>query len=140
MALGDYMNADCHACIGGTNVREDMKKLESGVHVVVGTPGRVFDMINRGAFKVDALRMFILDEADEMLSRGFKTQIYDIFQHLPPTTQVVLLSATMPDEVLEVVSSSVVVGCRFELCLMVVVVVMVDAQLHDQPHSHLGEA
>ena len=43
------MNAECHACIGGTNVREDMHKLQEGVHVVVGTPGRVFDMINRRA-------------------------------------------------------------------------------------------
>ncbi|GIX88479.1 eukaryotic initiation factor 4A-II [Caerostris extrusa] len=50
IALGDYMGAQCHACIGGTNVREDIRKLEMGVHVVVGTPGRVFDMINRKAF------------------------------------------------------------------------------------------
>lgn len=49
MALGDYMDAQCHACIGGTNVREDLRKLSQGVHVVVGTPGRVFDMINRRA-------------------------------------------------------------------------------------------
>jgi translation initiation factor 4A len=102
MALGDYMNADCHACVGGTSVRDDMRKLEQGSHVVVGTPGRVFDMINRGALRTDQIKMFILDEADEMLSRGFKSQIYEIFQQLPPTTQVVLLSATMPDEVLEV--------------------------------------
>lgn len=47
LALGDYMGAKCHACIGGTNVREDMHTLSSGVHIVVGTPGRVFDMINR---------------------------------------------------------------------------------------------
>lgn len=49
IALGDFMNAQCHACIGGTNVRDDIRKLDSGVQVVVGTPGRVFDMINRGA-------------------------------------------------------------------------------------------
>ncbi len=49
LALGDYMDAQCHACIGGTNVREDLRKLSQGVHVVVGTPGRVFDMINRRA-------------------------------------------------------------------------------------------
>lgn len=49
IALGDYMNAQCHACIGGTNVREDVRKLEMGVHVVVGTPGRVYDMISRKA-------------------------------------------------------------------------------------------
>lgn len=49
IALGDYQGAQCHACIGGTNVREDIRKLEMGVHVVVGTPGRVMDMISRKA-------------------------------------------------------------------------------------------
>jgi translation initiation factor 4A len=79
-----------------------MAKLNDGPHVVVGTPGRVFDMINRGALKTDGVKMFCLDEADEMLSTGFKDSIYDIFQLLPADTQVVLLSATMPVEVLEV--------------------------------------
>ncbi|KAI9633568.1 P-loop containing nucleoside triphosphate hydrolase protein [Dioszegia hungarica] len=102
VALGDYLNVDCHACVGGTAVREDMAKLNDGPHVVVGTPGRVFDMINRGALKTDGVKMFCLDEADEMLSTGFKDSIYDIFQLLPADTQVVLLSATMPVEVLEV--------------------------------------
>jgi len=102
VALGDYMKIECMACIGGTLVREDMRKLEAGVHVVVGTPGRVFDMSNRRALGVDSMRQFVLDEADEMLSRGFKDQIYDIFRLLPSTTQVILLSATMPMDVLEV--------------------------------------
>lgn len=73
-----------------------------GVHIVVGTPGRVFDMINRRSLKTDSVKIFCLDEADEMLSRGFKDQIYEVFQHLPQDTQVVLLSATMPADVLEV--------------------------------------
>lgn len=102
VALGDYMKIECMACIGGTLVREDMRRLEGGVHVVVGTPGRVFDMINRRALGVASIRQFVLDEADEMLSRGFKDQIYDIFRLLPSTTQVILLSATMPIDVLEV--------------------------------------
>jgi len=102
LALGDYMDCKCHACIGGTNVRDDMKILEAGVHVVVGTPGRVWDMINRRALNTENIKMFVLDEADEMLSRGFKDQIYEVFQLLPPQTQVVLLSATMPPDVLEV--------------------------------------
>ena len=102
VALGDYMNIECHACVGGTNVREDMAKLQEGVHVVVGTPGRVFDMINRRALRTDTIKIFCLDEADEMLSRGFKDQIYEVFQLLPQDTQVVLLSATMPGDVLEV--------------------------------------
>jgi len=102
IALGDYMSIECHACVGGTNVREDMAKLQEGVHVVVGTPGRVFDMINRRALRTDNIKIFCLDEADEMLSRGFKDQIYEVFQLLPQDTQVVLLSATMPSDVLEV--------------------------------------
>ena len=77
IALGDYMSIECHACVGGTNVREDMAKLQEGVHVVVGTPGRVFDMINRRALRTDHIKIFCLDEADEMLSRGFKDQIYE---------------------------------------------------------------
>ena len=72
IALGDYMSIDCHACIGGVNVREDMQKLAEGPHVIVGTPGRVFDMINRRALKTDHIKMFCLDEADEMLGRGFR--------------------------------------------------------------------
>lgn len=61
---------------------------QAGVHVVVGTPGRVYDMLRRRALRADSIKMFVLDEADEMLSRGFKDQIYDIFQLLPPKIQV----------------------------------------------------
>ncbi|KAL6736897.1 hypothetical protein Aduo_007199 [Ancylostoma duodenale] len=101
-ALGDYMNIKVHACIGGTSIRDDQRKLESGVHVVVGTPGRVNDMINRNVLQTSRIKMFVLDEADEMLSRGFKDQIYEVFKTLPQEVQVVLLSATMPADVLDV--------------------------------------
>ncbi|XP_033760381.1 ATP-dependent RNA helicase eIF4A-like isoform X2 [Pecten maximus] len=102
VALGDYMNASCHACIGGTNVQADVAKLKAGVQIIVGTPGRVYDMIQRKALDPSTIDLFILDEADEMLSRGFKDQIYDIFRFLKESIQVILLSATMPSEVLEV--------------------------------------
>lgn len=102
IALGDYMEAQCHACIGGTNVREDVRKLELGTHVVVGTPGRVNDMIDRKVLSTRLIKMFVLDEADEMLSRGFNEQIYHVFQQLNTDVQVILLSATMPTDVLEV--------------------------------------
>ena len=104
MAIGDYLGVTTMACIGGTNVRQDMDKLRSGVQLVVGTPGRVFDMINRRALAVDYIHYFVLDEADEMLSRGFKDQIYDVFQKLPPSVHVGLFSATMPADVLELTS------------------------------------
>lgn len=95
-------NTQVHACVGGTAVRDDIRTLQNGVHIVVGTPGRVYDMISRGALRLDRVGLFVLDEADEMLSRGFKDQIYDVFQYLPERVQVALFSATMPLDVLEV--------------------------------------
>jgi translation initiation factor 4A len=102
VALADFLSVRIHACVGGTAVRDDIRTLQGGMHVVVGTPGRVYDMINRRALNVDDCKIFALDEADEMLSRGFKDQIYDIFKFMPEDIQVALFSATMPLEVLEV--------------------------------------
>uniref|UniRef100_A0A1I8AWT3 RNA helicase n=1 Tax=Steinernema glaseri TaxID=37863 RepID=A0A1I8AWT3_9BILA len=104
LAVGDYMNVQCHACIGGTNVGEDIRKLDFGQHVVSGTPGRVFDMIRRRNLRTRSIKMLVLDEADEMLNKGFKEQLYDIYRYLPPGAQVVLLSATLPHEILEMTS------------------------------------
>jgi len=104
LALGDYNSVKCHCCIGGTSVRDDIDKLRVGQHLVVGTPGRVFDMISKKNLRIDDLLTFVLDEADEMLSRGFKDQIYDIFKCLPPNIQVCLFSATMPPEILDMSS------------------------------------
>lgn len=124
LALGDYMNVQCHACIGGTNLGEDIRKLDYGQHVVSGTPGRVFDMIRRRTLRTRGIKMLVLDEADEMLNKGFKEQIYDVYRYLPPSTQVrpvkvyppmffacdrltfqvCLISATLPHEILEMTS------------------------------------
>ena len=101
MALGDYMNVQCHACIGGTNVGEDIRKLDYGQHVVSGTPGRVADMIRRRNLRTRNIKMLVLDEADELLNKGFKEQIYDVYRYLPPATQVVVVSATLPYDVLD---------------------------------------
>eukprot|EP00588_Corethron_pennatum_P012712 CAMPEP_0194267256 /NCGR_PEP_ID=MMETSP0169-20130528/1836_1 /TAXON_ID=218684 /ORGANISM="Corethron pennatum, Strain L29A3" /LENGTH=466 /DNA_ID=CAMNT_0039008075 /DNA_START=34 /DNA_END=1434 /DNA_ORIENTATION=+ len=100
-ALGDFMNVRCHACVGGKSMGRDIQALDGGAQVVSGTPGRVFDMIRRRSLRTRALRALIVDEADEMLNRGFKEQIYDIYRYLPPSTQVVLVSATLPVEVLD---------------------------------------
>ena len=102
LALGDYMNIQCHCCIGGTNIGDDIRKLDYGQHIVVGTPGRIYDMVRRRNLRTRSIKCLIMDEADEMLSKGFKDGIYDIFRELPGNIQVVLLSATMPDEVLDV--------------------------------------
>jgi len=65
------MNIKVHCSTGGTNYQEDKKALRDGVHVVVGTPGRVLDMLSRKIFNPDHMKIFVLDEADEMLGRGF---------------------------------------------------------------------
>lgn len=83
-------------------VDEDIESLTNGAQIVVGTPNRIKDMISRGALVLKALKLLILDEADEMLSRGFKEQIYDCFQCLPSRVQVASFSSRMPTEMLEI--------------------------------------
>jgi translation initiation factor 4A len=122
IGLGDYMGIECHACVGGTNIREDMAKLKAeAIHIVVGTPGRVLDMINRGALNTESLTIFCMDEADEMLSRGFEDQLCDgecsktascppladrppsVVPLLPQSIQVVVLTTTMSPELSSII-------------------------------------
>lgn len=101
-ALSTYMNVSIHACYGGTSVRDDIRTLRRGrVQLVVGTPGRLLNMIEKHHLNTTGIRQVIIDEADEMLSFGFKEQVYDIFQYIPESAQLCLFSATMPLEVLE---------------------------------------
>ena len=79
--------------MAGSSVDKDIEALKAGVHVVVGTPLRVHELLRCGALQAQSIRMLVLDEADEMLSRGYKGLIYDIFELLPPTLQV---GAVMP--------------------------------------------
>jgi len=100
MCLGEYLKVNVHICTGGTNVMEERKKLQEGVQIVVGTPGRVHDMLKKGYLKAEHLKLFVLDEADEMLGRGFQEQIKEIFKLIPGDVQIALFSATMPPEIL----------------------------------------
>lgn len=87
--------------VGGSSVNDDINELRrTPPHVVIGSAGRVYDMIRRRCILMDTVRIFVLDEADEMLSKGFKTQIYDIFQFFRDSIQVAIFSATLPSEVL----------------------------------------
>jgi translation initiation factor 4A len=88
--------------VGGTSVYEDANLLKNNKpHIVVGTPGRIYDMIKRNHLDTQHIRIFVMDEADDMLSAGFKDQIYNIFQYLPNEVQVALFSATMPQEIVD---------------------------------------
>ena len=92
-------NIRFHLLIGGTSTDEDAHQLKTIMpHIVVGCPGRVYDMMRRNHIVSKDINLLVLDEADEMLSVGFKDQIYNIFQYLSADIQVGLFSATMPNE------------------------------------------
>jgi superfamily II DNA/RNA helicase len=93
-----YKDLNTQLLIGGTSTENDIHLLQTKPpHVVIGCPGRVHDMLRRKKLKTGHLRIIVLDEADEMLSQGFKEQVYNIFQFLNKDIQVALFSATLPD-------------------------------------------
>jgi len=101
--LGSFMGITCLCATGGNAIREDISLIENGVHLVVGTPGRMFDLMNRGKLTTENIKCLILDEADQMLEDRFYKQVMCILElGFPNTTKVSLFSATMPKEVLEV--------------------------------------
>ncbi|MDZ4200929.1 MAG: ATP-dependent RNA helicase DbpA [Gallionella sp.] len=85
---------------GGSTMRPQMDSLEHGAHIVVGTPGRIMDHLDRGTLNLEALNTLVLDEADRMLDMGFYDQIAYVARHCPPRRQTLLFSATYPDGVL----------------------------------------
>tara|TARA_Y100000591_G_C21853056_1_gene712937 strand:- start:3072 stop:4280 length:1209 start_codon:yes stop_codon:yes gene_type:complete len=88
--------------VGGTSIEENKQNLiKNKPHIVVGTPGRIQDMIRRKHLKIDKLAITVIDEADEMFSSGFQEQIYKIFQHMPQNIQIGLFSATMDNDLEE---------------------------------------
>jgi translation initiation factor 4A len=101
-SLGQYMDTKVHSCVGGTSFKADIAILNEGVHIVVGTPGRIYHLLSESIIDPASLKILVIDEADEMLKQGFKEQVYEIFKLLPEDMQVCLFSATMPEEVMEI--------------------------------------
>jgi translation initiation factor 4A len=91
--------------IGGNSIDDDVDNLKkNSPHVIVGCPGRVYDMIRRNTFSAKKVKLVILDEADEMFSTGFKEQVYNIFQNFNKDIQVALFSATLPSYIYSITS------------------------------------
>jgi translation initiation factor 4A len=85
--------------IGGTSTDQTIQNIKTNSpHIIIGCPGRIHDMLKRKRLPVNDFKILIMDEADELLSFGFKDQVYNIFQYMPSTIQVALFSATMPEE------------------------------------------
>lgn len=99
--LSKYIDINTHCAIGGTKVYDDIRALEQGLDVVIGTPGRILHLLTKNYLPTKSIQTIVLDEVDEIFSTGFKEQIYDIFQYLPNECQVGLFSATMQPMTLE---------------------------------------
>jgi len=100
--IGSYLKPTINISIKGLSINDNINELKANPQIVIGTPGRVLDMINKRALNVRTLKMLVMDEADEMLSLGFIDQVKDIFRLMPEDIQVGLFSATMPDEFFEI--------------------------------------
>ena len=103
--VSKYMDITSMEVVGGTNMEECRRELNKYPQIIIGTPGRVLDMLQRKCIFTDKLHTLVFDEADEILSYGFKDSIYQIIQFISKETQICLFSATLPPEILELSES-----------------------------------
>ena len=104
--LGEHMEIHIQLLIGGNDVYDDIDSLKDKTpHVIIGCVGRIYDMICRNFIDTRTVKMLVLDEADEMLSGGFKDKVYNVFRELNESIQIILFSATLPIYVLELIDT-----------------------------------
>jgi len=103
--LTTYMNVQTVGVYGGTNINTQIDEILAGLDIVVGTPGRLLDLMKKGVLKTKLIKRLIIDEVDEMLNLGFRTQLNNIIQFLPEKRQNLMFSATMPAEVEVIVNN-----------------------------------
>ena len=96
MELSKHIHLRVMVTTGGTSLREDISRLQEVVHIIIATPGRLLDLINKEIAKLDACRVIVLDEADKLLSQDFNHLLDDLIRHLPQDRQIMLYSATFP--------------------------------------------
>lgn len=100
--LGKYTKTKCAIVYGGSDIRSQIKALKAGASIVIGTPGRVMDLMRKNVLKLDEAKYVVLDEADEMLNMGFVEDIETIFKEIPSQRQTMLFSATMPQGIVSI--------------------------------------
>ena len=103
--IGEVLKVKAVKLIGGTQAKESMSALEGGVHVAIGTPGRILEFLNKNRLKLTYLKVLILDEADDLLKRDFLANMKDIITLIPNECKINLFSATMPKEIVELTSN-----------------------------------
>jgi translation initiation factor 4A len=100
--ISKFMDVSINLSVGGIDIKDNINSLTEKPHIIIGTPGRILDMIQRRYIDIEKIKLIVIDEADELLSNIFISQIKDIFQYLPPKMQVCLFSATMNDHFFEI--------------------------------------
>ena len=96
MEVSKHIQLRVMVTTGGTSLREDISRLQEIVHIIIATPGRLLDLVNKGIAKMDSCRVIVLDEADKLLSQDFNHLLDDLIYHLPQDRQIMLFSATFP--------------------------------------------
>ena len=146
-ACDEIRKLTCHidtirsaAIYGGQDIERQVRQLRNGVQIVVGTPGRVMDHMRRGTLKLNGVKIAILDEADEMLSMGFREDIDKIFADIPTQRQTVLFSATMSPEILEITNLYMTAPQVIRIVRKELTVEGIDQYYYNIPHSHKIEA
>jgi len=96
MEVSKHLHLRVMVTTGGTSLREDISRLQEIVHIMIATPGRLLDLVNKSLAKLDSCRVIVLDEADKLLSQDFNHLLDDVIYHLPQDRQIMLFSATFP--------------------------------------------
>ena len=99
--LGKYSSLRFACVYGGSGIEKQIKSIKKGVDIVVGTPGRMMDLMRRKVLQLDEVSYVVLDEADEMLDMGFVDDMEEIMKNLPAERQTLLFSATMPKAIMD---------------------------------------
>lgn len=103
--IGNFTKINTVLCVGGSNIQDSRKHLEKGTTIVVGTPGRVIDMIEKKYLCTKNVKLLIMDEADEMLSNTFVRQIKTVIEYIPQSSQICLFSATISPEIIDITNN-----------------------------------
>lgn len=138
--IGKLSRVSAFPIYGGSSIERQIKMLKKGIHVVVGTPGRVIDHIDRGTLKLNEIKIAILDEADEMLDMGFIDDITTILNNTPKSRQTLLFSATMPEAIIRISKQYMVMPEKITISTNILTAPKIDQIFYEVRESEKIEA
>ncbi|KXN71337.1 P-loop containing nucleoside triphosphate hydrolase protein, partial [Conidiobolus coronatus NRRL 28638] len=97
--LTKQLEIKCYTCFGGSSINQDREIINNGIDILIGTPGRIFELNQRNVLNLESIEVLIIDELDELFSLGFKSLILELMSKLNENLQIIVLSSTLGDEV-----------------------------------------